>query len=268
VPAAPATAPPAELTSAEVAHLLAAPLDRVRTLQAGGVLRLTDNGRPLLAEILLALDADAGLRLDALTPFATPLYTFAVTPARVLLLDYLQREAIGAPATAAAAKRLLRFDVEPRLLMQAAAGGLRRDAPPWIASPPAGDDEKPFWCFQSGDWRVGVDPARRRPAFLAIGLTVDGGRSTVDSPIEPDSRQPSTVNRQPAMRIAWGDPETIGGAIVARRIEIDRPQRRQSLVLRLHDVRVNEPLDRASLMPIPPDGWRRRQLDRDGNDVD
>ncbi len=224
-----------ELTTQEVARLLAAPLASVRTMQAGGVLWLTDDGRLTIAEILLVLDADQGLRLDALAPFGFPLYTLAIGRDEIAMHDHRERIAWVGPATAAVVKRLLQFEIEPALLLQAAAGGIRRDEPPWRPVRSSQATEKNLDYYQSADWRVGVDPEKRRPAFLEI-------------------QQAETL------RIAWRDPQKIGGASVARRIEIERPQTKQSLVLKLTDVRINEPVDRALLRPPVPEGWRVRRL--------
>jgi hypothetical protein len=231
----PVALPPPEFGAAEVARLLAQPLNQVQTLQASGTMHVRDGAVRHIVEILLVVQTDRALRLDALTPFGTPLFTFIAAPDHVRLLDHLERCAWRGPADAPTVERLLHFGVEPGLLPQVAVGGVRRDAPPWSAEEPAAEEDPDYWYFRSGDWRVVIDPEERR----AVRLSAEGDDSWT---------------------LGWLDVRPVAGLPVPHRLEIERPARRQSLHLKLNDIRVNQPVDGALWQPEIPIGWREERI--------
>lgn len=224
------------VSTAEVTEMLAAPLRQVTSLQASGTLKVSDRGAPLLADIFLVFDRAQGLRLDVVTPFGTPLFTAIVGLDEILLLDYRHTVIRRGPADAATAWKALRIEVEPRFLRQFVAGGLALDPPAWDPVKPERGEDRDLWHFQAADWRVGIEPRGRRPATLRL-------------------------ERPEPLTVAWKAVRPEDGVPVPHEISIARPAQKQTLVLKMADVRVNQLIETSLFHPSVPDGWRVQEFE-------
>ncbi len=227
--------PPPSLTPSEVARLLAAPLQQINTLQADGIIKMIDRGAPVISDMFLVFDAKQGLRLDIVTPMATPLFSTVVRPDRILLLDFRRNLMVDGPADEQTAFSLLRFAIDPKLLLQITAGGFTHDGPPWQFVPPTNDTER-LWSFQSGPWRARIDPESLRLVRLSLA-----------------GQSPITVE--------WSRFLDVDGVSMAHTITIERPTKNQTLVLKLNEVRANQEVDIHLLRPIAPPGWSCSSID-------
>jgi len=225
------------LSAAEVDHLLTAPLERVRSLQASGVLKLISGDAPLVADMFLAMDENAGVRVDAMTPFDTPLFTSVVTGERITLIDYRYRRAAVGPTDERAALLLLNARVKPEVLRQVAAGGLRHAGPPWVPVPAENPEERELWNYQSGPWRLGIDPRELRPVRLEL------------RDAEP-------------LLVTWDNFREVDGVTLAHHLTIAQPAKKESLMFKLHDVQLNQSIAAAVFLPSIPDGWKVQYLDQ------
>lgn len=226
---------PPTLTAAEVDGLLTAPLDRVHSLQASGVLKLISGDAPLVSDMFLAMDENAGLRVDAMTPFDTPLFTSVVTSEQITLIDYRYRRAAVGPTNERASLLLLNAAVRPEILRQVAAGGLRHDGPPWTPAKAVGPEEADLWMYQSGPWRLGIDPKELRPARLEL------------------------LGEEPLV-VTWSNYREIAGVVVAHHLLIEQPRQKESIMFKLHDVQINQRIAADIFLPSIPDGWKVQYL--------
>ncbi|MDP8222239.1 MAG: lipoprotein insertase outer membrane protein LolB [Candidatus Lernaella stagnicola] len=222
--------PETSLTGKEVARLLAAPAARVATLQAAGVAKFELLDSTLVAEMLLVVDRQAGMRLDLVSPFGTPILSTIVTPERVILLKFTRNVYVEGPANEDTSEQLLGMTIPPQLLTQVVLGGFVSEAKKWRPAAPNKDDDTTLEYFESGPWRAGLDAEKQRLRKLVrIG----------DNPVV----------------VSWDSFKDIDGIDLPHEISIERTNERQRLVLKLGNVHINQNVDRDLLRPTPPPGW-------------
>jgi hypothetical protein len=222
------------LPAAKVARALLAPLEEVRTLQGTGILKVTQNDLSQVTDIYFMLDRDQGIRLDVVTMFGTPLVTVVARADAVVLLDFRRKMMVTGPAKARTLFYMMHFEIDPELLRQVAAGGVRRDEPKWRATAPPADAEA-WWYFKSADWTTGLDPETLRPRWLSI---------TGEDPVA----------------VSWSDLAEVDGVQVTQTIGIERPTKNQHLLLKLHELQANHPIENAVFHPKLPEGWRTSHI--------
>ena len=137
-----------------------------------------------------------------------------------------------APGVASAASII--FEIDPELLRQVAAGGVRRDEPKWRAAAPPAEAEA-WWYFKSADWTAGLDPETMRPRWLSI------------------------ADEDP-VAVAWSDLAEVDGIQIAQTIGIERPTKNQHLLLKLHELQANHPIEDSVFHPRLPQGWRASRI--------
>lgn len=224
-------APLPPLSGKDVTRLLAAPVREVETLSATGTIKFSQNGASRISDMFLLLSAQHGLRLDFVTPMATPLISAVVGNQSLTLLDFRARKMLTGPANARLAMLLVHFEIDPQLLRQVAAGGFVNEELKWKPAPPANDAEIGRWNFAAKSWRAGLDPETLRPVHLSLAG---------DDPIN----------------VFWDDFRDHGGLALPHRIVIERRNRKQLVVLKLHDAEPNRPIDASLFSPPLPEGWR------------
>jgi hypothetical protein len=228
------------LTAGDVVAALAAPLHDIQTLAGSGTVRREEGDGALVADALLSLDIARGVRLDAVSPFFTPLLTLIVTKDEITLLDFRHQRAYLGPATARTAEKLLRLRVDPQLLVQVLAGGADLAQALWQPVPPQGEAEENLWVFGWDAWRVGIDRQTRRPVLLTLAG---------DDPLV----------------ISWESRRRIDDLEVARVIAVRRPKSREGLRLSLAEMKVNQPVDAALFQAnIPADFQVQRLAGEEG----
>ena len=223
------------LTAGDVVAALAAPLHDIQTLAGSGTVRQEEGDGVLVADALLSLDITRGVRLDAVSPFLTPLLTLIVTKDEITLLDFRHQRAYIGPATARTTEKLLRLRVDPQLLVQVLAGGVDMAQALWQPVPPQGEAEENLWVFAWDAWRVGIDRQTRRPVLLTFAG---------DDPLV----------------ISWESRRRVDDLEVARVIAVRRPKSREGLRLSLAEMKVNQPVDAALFRANIPADFQVQRL--------
>ncbi len=224
------------LTSADVQTTLIAPLTAVKTLSGSGTVRKEEGDAVLVGDLLVTIDRERGVRLDAVTPFFTPILTLIVTPTEITALDFTRKQALIGSADEKTAELLLGLAVDPHLLAQVLIGGIDLPQAAWQPVAPQDEAEERRWVYAWSIWRVAIDPSSKRPLRLSV--------ETADGPL--------VVN--------WEARRRVGDIEVARVIGLRRPNQRAGLRISLSEMMINESVDAGLFQATIPAGFGVQRL--------